>query len=235
MRHVRHETRDTVPSGWVKRSKLEAKRSLPMRIALKQENLGNIEEYLMDVSHPDSANYGKHWSHKTIAETFAPSIETVEKVHSWLTSAGISPERIKQSQSLSWLHFDATVEEAEDLLKTEYFLYVHQGTGQGQVACTEYHVPEHVSKHVDFVTPTVHFDTKLREPSPKELEKRKLPSKLGKPGAGITPKLVPFDSRRLKNELQDCSNNVTPDCLRALYGIPKAHHHHSEKNGYGIG
>lgn len=45
---------------------------LPMRIALTQSNLDKGEEWLMDVSHPTSEKYGKHWTAEDIANAFAP-------------------------------------------------------------------------------------------------------------------------------------------------------------------
>lgn len=45
---------------------------LPMRIALAQSNLDKGEEWLMDVSHPTSEKYGKHWTAEDVANAFAP-------------------------------------------------------------------------------------------------------------------------------------------------------------------
>ena len=42
---------------------------LPMRIGLTQNNLDNGYELLMDVSHPTSKNYGKHWSAQKVRES----------------------------------------------------------------------------------------------------------------------------------------------------------------------
>ena len=234
--HVIHERRDIIPAGWKRHSKLANHQVLPIKVALKQANLHRLEEHLMDVSHPDSSNYGSHWSHKQIAETFAPSTDTVNAVRDWLTSFGISAERVKTSQSLGWLHFNATVEEAEDLLSTEYHLYKHDGTDVGQVACTDYHLPQHLQSHIDFITPTVHFDAKLLPPvgdsEANPLARRT--GTLGAPGSGSLPKLLPTNPLDIINELEDCSNNITPDCLRALYGIPLAPVLTNPSNSYGI-
>ena len=236
-KHVLHEKRHVIPYGWEKHSRMSATRLLPMKVALKQANMDKLEDYLMEVSHPDSDKYGQHWSHKSIAEAFAPSHETVEVVHNWLTSAGISGERISKSQSMGWLHFDTTIEEAESLLRTEYFLYKHE-SGQGQVACTRYHVPEHVQAHIDFITPTVHFDTKILPPQPPRKGKEKRTGKstpgLGSSLSGSLPKLSFFGGGGILNQLEDCSNNVTPLCLRVLYGIPFALPITNPQNSYGI-
>ena len=155
-----HEKRGHIPQGWTCSGRLPADVVLPIRIALTQENLDKAEDFLMEVSSPSSKKYGQHWSAKDIAEKFAPSQESVKIVTDWLGKNGIPNERITRSQSLGWLKFHATVAEAENLLKTEYYTYKHQG-GKSRIGCTEYHVPERVSRHLDFITPTVHFDTKV--------------------------------------------------------------------------
>lgn len=169
--HVVHEKRDRLPPGWQHHEKLQSSEVLPMKIALTQSNLEKAEEFLMDVSHPESPNFGKHWTHEEIANKFAPSSESVDTVKAWLAESGIAPERVSKSQSLGWLKFDATVAEAENLLKTEYHLYKHS-TGKPHVACSSYRIPEHISRHVDFITPTVHFDAKVPQAVAQPVEKR---------------------------------------------------------------
>ncbi len=212
-----------------------------MRIALTQSNLDRADEFLMDVSHPASPNYGKHWSAKQIAETFAPSQDTVNSVLSWLAEHGISGGRVKQSQSLNWLHADVTVSEAEDLLNTQYFEYKHRTTGQAHVACEEYSLPEDIEQHIDFVTPTVHFDAKVGNPKKRRTlnEKENAIAKrqtsatghnvqpgighsIGFPGDGSLPKYGGKISslESIIKQLDNCDVAITPDCLRALYEFP---------------
>lgn len=98
------------------------------------------------------------------------------------------------------------------------------------VACEAYHLPEHVSSHVDFVIPSVHFDAKLKRRSGSEPEPARA---IGQPGVGITPKTAGTVSEIL-SELEQCDQYITPVCLRALYGLvyePVA----TDKNSYGIG
>lgn len=85
--------------------------------------------------------------------------------------------------------------------------------------------------HVDFVTPSVHFDAKLTRRSGGESGS---PARgIGQPGVGITPKTTGTVSGII-NELEDCDNHITPICLRTLYGLfyePLA----TDENSYGIG
>ena len=62
----------------------------------------------------------------------------METVREWLVSAGIKDDRISQSANKQWMQFDASPEEAEDLLKTEYYVYEHTPSGNKHVGCDEY-------------------------------------------------------------------------------------------------
>lgn len=218
-----------------------------MRVALTQSNLDKGYDHLLDVSHPESTNYGKHWDAQQVAETFAPTQESVDLVTEWLESSGIPGNRISRSQSLGWLHFDATVGEAEMLLKTQYHLHQHK-TGKPHVACESYHIPEHLKPHIDFITPTVHFDTQVAQANP-ALEKRAEPSstaavgvpvqskaalQITEPGNGFLPKKgAVIDIENLVDELEDCNTHITPNCLRALYRFPPGFTA-NPKNSFGI-
>ncbi|KIJ15604.1 hypothetical protein PAXINDRAFT_99466, partial [Paxillus involutus ATCC 200175] len=123
---VLHERRSHIPPGWARARKHDTSAAIPLRFALVQPNLENIEKYLYDVSHPNSPNYGKHWTASQVAATFGPSQESVDAVRDWLLENGIESHRVKISPSRGWLQFEATVEEAEDLLHTTYHVYGHE-------------------------------------------------------------------------------------------------------------
>ncbi len=66
-----HEKRENQLSKWSRRDvKLNRDATIPLSIGLTQRNLESGYEYLMDVSHPESANYGKHWSMDKVCYTF---------------------------------------------------------------------------------------------------------------------------------------------------------------------
>jgi len=121
-----HEKRTHIPAGWTRARKHEPSASIPLRFALTQSNIQDIETLLYDVSHPDSSNYGKHWSPGQIAAKFAPSTESFETVHAWLIENGVEPHRVKLSPTKGWLEVTSTVEEAESLLNAEYHVYDHE-------------------------------------------------------------------------------------------------------------
>jgi tripeptidyl-peptidase-1 len=127
-----HEKLSYIPEGWTRARKHNPSASIPLRFALTQSNIQDIETFLYDVSHPDSPNYGKHWSPGQIADTFAPSNESIETVHAWLIESGVEPHRVKLSPTKGWLEVTSTVEEAENLLNTEYHVFDHE-TGMEHV------------------------------------------------------------------------------------------------------
>jgi len=93
-------------------------------------------------------------------------------------------------------------------------------------------LPEHVQPHVDFVTPTVHFNAKILKRSGGGSTDG-IGLSIGQLGSGTHPKTI-GEIQTFMNDLEDCDKQITPICLRALYGLvyePMA----ATKNSYGIG
>jgi tripeptidyl-peptidase-1 len=174
--HSVHEKRDSLPNGWTKRSAASRDLILPMRFNLVQSNLDRAEELLLSVSNPASPSFGKHYSLKDIADIFAPSDESISSIMDWFAHAGISSDRVKYSKSKGAYLANLTVAEAEDLrerrplltfivilrlssVHAKYDIYEHSESGSVHIACPHYAVPSILTEHIDFVTPTIHFDT----------------------------------------------------------------------------
>lgn len=141
--HVLHEKRAADPVDWVLSHRLDANKVLPMRFGLSQQNLHKVEEMLMSVSHPESPNFGQHFTPEEIIENFAPSKETVDNVINWLADSGISRDRLKISANKGWVSVDATTAEVEELLNTEYHVYTHTETGAEQFGMFYIHWKHH--------------------------------------------------------------------------------------------
>jgi len=67
--YVLHEKREAQTSKWTRRSEIKLNRDavIPISIGLTQRNLNNGYDLLMEVSHPESPNFGKHWSMEKVA------------------------------------------------------------------------------------------------------------------------------------------------------------------------
>lgn len=115
------------------------------------------------------------------------------------------------------------------------------------MAAQHYSLPAEVRPHVDFITPTVHFDVKIRQEQGDDqpLSKRaiKVPSipagaakGLGLPNKGFgswLPKQA-GDLGNLIQDLSNCSQSITPICLQTLYKFPSLFGPQISKNAYGI-
>lgn len=241
-KHVVHERRGHTPHQWARHSRLRPESVFPVRIGLAQQNLHRAEEFINQVAHPESKDYGKHWSPQQVTDMFAPRPETVAAVKEWLAESGIGLQRVKMSKSRNWLTFDATASEAEALLKTEYHLFRHEA-GHEHIACDHYSIPQHLTEHIDIVTPTVQFDKKIGAPrrtqhhhelppplhelnKRMELEKRQQAGSTGNPHAKLgseqdqsNPKQGAVVQNALMS-LENCDTMITPQCLQALYSAP---------------
>ncbi|KAG9890573.1 aorsin, partial [Aureobasidium melanogenum] len=134
---------------------------------------------------------------------------TLTAVRDWLVRNGISDRRITHSDNKAWFAFDATTQEVEDLLHTQYHEFEHSSTGNYVAACDEYHVPKHIQKHIDFISPGVK-GANLRKRGSKKAKRtlRKSPAR----------KQAPFMPKNISS-LSTCDQVVTPACIQALYQI----------------
>ena len=130
--YILHEKRSRTPPGWSLVRKYGDSEILPLRFGLKQSNMDRLDEMLFDISHPESPNFGNHWSPDRVIETFAPSTETIDSVRNWLYDEGFDASRLLIAPTKVWIQVNATVEEAERLLQTQYNVYSHVG-GQKHV------------------------------------------------------------------------------------------------------
>ncbi|RFU25414.1 hypothetical protein B7463_g10924, partial [Scytalidium lignicola] len=226
--YVVHEKRDVLPRAWEFESPANPSTTLLARVGLVQSNLENGHDHLIAVSDPRSPTYGQHWTAAQVAEFFQPSAETIDAVQEWLTDSGINGERIKLSKGKHWLSFNATVEELQNLLQTEYGTYRHQ-SGLVYIGSESYTIPASLKHCIDFITPTVQFDTPIK------ITAHTRRDTLNKDTLHLGPKIqgpMHPDLTSDKN-LSNCGGQITPDCLRAMYGIPKGEFNDS-KNSYGI-
>ena len=146
-------------------------------------------------------------------------------MRSWLESSGIDPRRISVSSNRQWLEFDASTDEAERLLKTEYHVYEHTSSGRTNVGCDEYHVPEHIKEHIDYVTPGLKLLSDGKSSEDVSLSKRGFKSqgqnKFNPPifGPQVPSNQVPKGPQA---QLANCGTYITPPCIAAMYNITPA-------------
>jgi tripeptidyl-peptidase I len=79
---------------------------------------------------------------------------------------------------------------------------------------SRYHVPEHLASHIDYITPGIKLTPVV---------KRTVKNKRGSPWAAKSPLHVKVDDATpVPSSLANCSTQMTPACIKALYSIPDA-------------
>mmetsp|Transcript_41597 Transcript_41597/g.61008 ORF Transcript_41597/g.61008 Transcript_41597/m.61008 type:complete len:668 (+) Transcript_41597:92-2095(+) len=169
-----------VPTGWASTGRAGADEKLELVFAVKQTNLDLLESTLMDVSDPDSENYGKHLSNDEVHQLVAPTAECAAAVDSFLSGFGAqfaSPNGDFVTATLS-------VSDAEDLLEAEYTTLFHADSNTTVKRTQSYTLPADVAACVDFVAPTVHVPKPVIPMAIPESKKNSLRAPL----LGNTPK-----------------------------------------------
>ncbi|KAJ7057622.1 subtilisin-like protein [Mycena amicta] len=223
--HVLHEQRDAAHLARkfppTRRLAHTSTTTIPLRIALTQQNISSLSEHLLAVSDPTSPTYGQHWSPEQVASTFAPAEESEDAVREWLAEAGITEGRVSvtKNRNRGWVVVNLTVGEAEELLKTEYFVF---GDEQEHIGCHNYSIPAHLLPHIDLIQPTVHGHAKLasiqsRAPSIGKRSNGPRPALRHSAAIELSPDSIAHAAT--PNALANCSTMFTPACYRALYNL----------------
>lgn len=83
-----HITR--LPSHWTAQGQADRGTLVKAQIGLKQNNIKGLQEKLLDISNPESSNYGKWLSQSEVDAFTAPAAADVAAVKSWLAANGIT-------------------------------------------------------------------------------------------------------------------------------------------------
>jgi len=114
------------------------------------------------------------------------------------------------------------VADAEQLFQTQYHAYEHVDTGKMSIACDEYHLPSHLTHHIDFIKPGIklmHGKTS-RTTLDKRGFKTKGQSTFSPPVLNpIVPEIINGSTQAM---LANCDKYITPPCLATMYNISKA-------------
>ncbi|TFK88151.1 subtilisin-like protein [Polyporus arcularius HHB13444] len=198
-------SRSAAPRGFTWKQKATAETMLNLRIALVQNNATGVESALYDVSNPASENYGHHLTKAEVEAMVAPSAESVQKVTAWLGKNNITATKI--SPAGDWLGINVPVSKANALLNADFSEYLVDKTNTTAVRTLAYSVPETLKDHLAFIYPTTHFI----EPAQKTT-----------PSFQIVD--LPSTSKRRRSRRAAvpaaCDQQITPECLQALYNIP---------------
>ena len=138
---------------WALHSNEPVKQDIELTFAVTLSNTDKLEESLLKVSSPSSADYGKLFTLEQVEQLTRPAPEALEVVSAFLRSYGAADIQY----SSGFLRAVLPVEMAEKMLEAKYSTFRHEQTGEVATRCSSYSLPEEVARHVDFVAPTVGF------------------------------------------------------------------------------
>ncbi|KAI1198898.1 peptidase S8/S53 domain-containing protein [Nemania serpens] len=185
---------------WNRGFKADASQSLRVSIALAIQNVDVGVETLLRISDPTSPDYAQHLSAQEVARMFEPDPDTVPDVMKWLEDSGIDTGHVELSHGGGHLSLSLSVQAATSLLQTTFYHHTHKETGQEHIICESYHIPESLVTSIDYILAaspvlTHHYS----------------------PRGQVVLTSEPTAAAPLP---RNCFTQITPACLRNLYGIP---------------
>lgn len=188
-----------VPQGWQYQAPAAADHELQLHIRLREENLDQLQQRLLESSDPDSASYGKHLTKAEVDALTSPTDATIDSVTKWLTSYGIDAGKAESG----YLQVNVSVEQAKKLLNADYAVYKDTATGRETIRTTSYSLPKEVFSAISMVQPTTMF------------------SDLGASAKSLQMVQSLSEKRDTQNStcFNACTNGSVTDCIRADYKV----------------
>lgn len=181
-----------------------------LSVGLKQSNFEQLERELFEVSDPSHPRYGQHLSQDDVTQLVKPSEESLELVKEWIHQH-VHPDAVEHSSASDFLTFTLPVASIEKMLDTKYSTYRHRD-GFELVRTPQWSLPLHLHEHISTIQPTNAFMRPFGQ------------AKLYRTSGGTRAlELTQDGSADADSKSSDISKschaeNVTPHCLRLLYG-----------------
>jgi tripeptidyl-peptidase-1 len=172
------------------------------------------------VSDPDHERYGQHLSGEEVDELVAPTSETHNLVHDWLSDNGIDVSNLGYSSAKDWIIVHLPIEKIEELLDTKYHNYKHRD-GAVVARTTRWSLPRHLHAHIDAIQPTTSFFRGAARDATWVDKQVEVPASYAKPSNASIAAVCNVTS-------------VTPECFRTLYSTKWYKTQASDKNSIGF-
>lgn len=187
-------------SQWNQGHEADINQLLQVSISLTIQNADLGVETLLRISDPTSSDYGQYLSAEDVVRMFEPKPNAVFNVMKWLGESGIDQSHVNFSYGGDRFSLILSVQEATLLLETTFYHQTHQETGQEQIACQYYHIPESLAGSIDYILAASPVPTHQHIPRQQIV---------------LDDKITGLASLPL-----DCLTQTTLSCLRNLYRIP---------------
>lgn len=181
------------------------------------------------VSSPSHPRYGNHLSKEEVLALIRPEHESLILVKEWLAENGIGEDVLGLSPSQDWISATLPISHVETLLSTEYHVFRGQGGHEDAevfaIRALEWSLPEHLHDHVDCIQPTTSFfgatttDPLGRQKANQDPASQHLANNARSPRSATDTRTTTLVSPRSQDAQQLCNvSDITPACLRTLYG-----------------
>jgi len=146
-----------IPSQWKIMSPPNPSNYIKLWVALREKNLDELENFVLDVSDPHSENYGQHLTLDELSEWIAADDKAVNGVVEWLHTEQI--DEIYVSRTKNFISFETSIENAESLIGCKFSKFAQlEAPTEYILRCTEsYNVPESLAPFIEFVAPVHGF------------------------------------------------------------------------------
>ncbi|KAF7368433.1 Family S53 protease-like protein [Mycena venus] len=196
---VLHEWRAAAPSGFIRHGAAPANEMITLRVALKSNDVGSLEEKLKSVAAPGSSDFRQWLSMDEVKTFIQPSPETVSAFNAFASANGLTPTVI--SPNGDWVSITLPVSKANQLFAADFETFTHPNLKSSITRTLSVSLPSELVGHVDVLHPTTAFVT---------------------PDARLVPSAPQI---RKRGPAASCNSSdpagvVTPTCLQDLYGIP---------------
>ncbi|KAJ4391501.1 hypothetical protein N0V93_005119 [Gnomoniopsis smithogilvyi] len=205
------ESLHQVPRGWTWTQSAQPEEPVKLRLSLKQQNLDEFYENLMQVSTPDHPRYGQHYEGHELRSLLKPSDEATSTAVRWLQENNVTSIR----DDGDYIFLRTTVATANKLLDTQFAWYQNEA-GEHLLRTMRYSVPQEVAAHINFLQPTTRFG------STQPLATRLNIMNSGETATGQS-KWISAPPELKENAAlavnSSCNSTITPRCLYQLYNI----------------
>jgi tripeptidyl-peptidase-1 len=208
-----------VPDGWSEGTKPKPSISIGFRLEIRGPDKTNMERLVIDLSTRGHLNYGNHMKREEVEEILRPTSAVSDQVLAWLSSEGISDDTIGIYGN--WISFNATIFQAEQMLKTKFLHYHHDASRKSLIRTLEYSLPPEIHPHVHLIQPTTRFG------NPNPHGKGRLHARHGLP---VDQPIVATP----EDLTAECGTVMRPDCLRELYGLHNTRANPDPQNRLGV-
>ena len=132
-----------LPAKWVSHGPADKSATAKAQIGLKQSNIKGLQTKLLDISNPDSPNYGKWLSHEEAEAFTAPPTENIKAVKDW-SAHGINNVSMPTNYRIE---FSVPVSKMVSLLGAKFEFFSHPDSPNKVPRNPEILCPQEASRH----------------------------------------------------------------------------------------